>query len=372
MFTTVIGCIFVFATVIQLLYWLILFSRLAFYQESKQQQQDNSDEPPVSIVICARNEAENLKKNLPRILNQNYRSFEVIVVNDQSTDETENILLNFNIKYPNLHILKVRNKPKNRPGKKFALAQGIHTAKHEVLLLTDADCTPASPMWLRNMQKIIRAPIAVGLGFGPYNKGEGILNRFIRFEAVYTALQYFSFALIGQPYMGVGRNLVYKKSLFESTDGFRQHEELASGDDDLFINAVANKHNTRITLDPSTFVYSEPEANWKDYYQQKSRHYTTGKHYKLKHQFFLGLLSLSHLLHYLGGLVLLLLESSTMFVSILFVVRILVMVLFYRYILKKFHETDLWYWIPVFDAALVFHFLIFAPTLMIGKTRPWK
>ncbi|MEM1319290.1 MAG: glycosyltransferase [Bacteroidota bacterium] len=365
---TIISCIFVLATLVQLLYWLLVFSRLARYYPPKP---TDDKEIPVSIVICARNEAENLKKNLPRILNQNYRSFEVIVVNDQSTDETENILLNFNIEYPILHVLTIRDRPENRPGKKYALAQGIHTAKHEVLLLTDADCTPANPMWLRNMQKTIRQPIAIGLGFAPYEKRKGMLNRFIRFETVYTALQYLSFALIGQPYMGVGRNLVYKKSLFESTNGFRQHETIASGDDDLFINAVADAQNTSIILDPSTFMYSEPEATWKNYYFQKSRHYTTGKHYKRKHQILLGLLSISHFLHYLGGIVLLI-QFSTMFVSIFYVARILVMAIFYRSILKKFHEDDLWLWIPVLDFALVFHFLIFAPTLMIGKTRPWK
>jgi len=363
--------LFVGASCIQLLYWILILGKTAFYPQTSPSDLSPDEEPPVSIIICARNEAENLKKNLPRILNQNYRSFEVVVVNDQSSDETENILLEFNIEYPILRPVTIRDKPKDRLGKKYALTRGIHTAKHEVLLLTDADCTPASTEWLRKMQNVISNTTSVGLGYGPYEKRKGLLNKFIRFETVYTAVQYFSFAIIGQPYMGVGRNLIYKKSLFERVGGFRSHEHVASGDDDLFVNQIADGHNTKVILDPDTFVYSTPKTTWKSYYRQKARHYTTGRHYNRKHQLLLGLLSLSHFLHYIGGLVLLM-NSSTMFVSFFYTVRILVIVFYYRLILDRFQEKDLWFWIPVLDFTLILHFLIFSPSLTTGKTRPWK
>ena len=360
--------LFALTTVIQLLYWLFVFGKLALHKE---QDHPCDVEQTVSIIICARNEENNLKKNLPRILNQNYRSFELIVVNDGSNDATGDVLLKFAIKHPILQVLS-RQKQPGMPGKKQALSQGINTAKHDVLLLTDADCQPASNDWLRLMQKKIAGSIKIGLGYAPYKKQPGWLNRFIRFETVYSAVQYLSFALNGSPYMGVGRNLIYHKSLFAEANGFKSHEKIASGDDDLFINQVANKSNTTIVLDKNTFVYSSPVTTWRQFFRQKSRHYTTGKHYKLRHQIALGLLSMSHFLHYFGGIVLIILKFSTFFVALLYLVRMVVMLTMYRRILKKLDEKDLFLFIPLLDVLLVFHYLIFAPALVIGKTYQWK
>ncbi len=334
-------------------------------------EQAEEDHPAVSIIICARNEAENLQQYLPRILNQNYHSFEVIVINDHSDDKTEDILLDFNINYPILRFFSLQRTDRNSPGKKQALAKGIDTAKHEVLLFTDADCCPASPYWLDEMQKAIRGDVAIGLGFAPYQSSPGFLNRFIRFETVFTAVQYLSFALAGMPYMGVGRNLIYRKQLYQQGGGFDAHAHIASGDDDLFVNAAATKKNTSIIIKDAAFVYSPAKESWYQYYRQKTRHYTTGKIYKLHHQILLGLLALTHFIHYFGGLVLLM-YSSTMFVAIILIlVRILIVLFYYRFILKKLCTPDLFFWIPVLDAALALHYLIFLPALFTGNTNKW-
>ncbi|MEM8906944.1 MAG: glycosyltransferase [Bacteroidota bacterium] len=363
--------IFVFATGIQLLFWIFIFSRLAFYRQPiKRSTGRQSAEPPVSIIICARNEAQNLEKNLPRILNQNYRSYEVIVVNDNSTDETANILLKFHIKYPILQLLNVSDKPKGS-GKKPALALGIQAAKHDVLLFTDADCQPASKNWLREMQELIRDRVEIGLGYGPYFSERGFLNKFIRFETIFTAIQYFSFALAGYPYMGVGRNLIYKKRLFEAAGGFDKHAHLLSGDDDLLVNEVANRNNVRISLNQGTFVYSTPKKSWKAYYRQKARHLSTGKHYKLQHQVLLGLVSTSHFFHYLGGIALVILKTSTIFVFLLYVVRVLVVLLICERILRKLEDPTLFKWIPLLDAVYVWFYLVFALPLLTGKINRW-
>ncbi len=351
--------------------WLLLFSRLAFYKEKKRAtKKPKTAEPPVSIIICARNEAENLEKNLPRILNQNYRSYEVIVVDDNSTDQTWNILVKNHIKNPILQTLKISNKPKGS-GKKPALARGIKAARHDVLLFTDADCQPTSRNWLREMQELINDPVEIGLGYGPYFSEQGFLNKFIRFETIFTAIQYFSFALAGHPYMGVGRNLIYKKHLFDKADGFNKHAHIPSGDDDLFINEVANRHNVDISLKKETFVFSTPKKSWKAYYTQKARHLSTGKHYKLKHQVLLGLVSASHFFHYLGGIVLVILKTSTIFVILLYVVRILVVLLIYERILRKLEDRPLLKWIPLLDAVYVWFYLVFALSLITGKINRW-
>lgn len=361
---------FLLASLIQIGYWLFFFSRLAFFQKRESFSQIKND--PVSIIICARNEEKNLKKNLPRILTQNYRSFEVIVVNDGSTDNTEKVVLDYQLIYPILCYVNLKNKPKNVLGKKYALSKGIELAQNETLLLTDADCSPKSSDWLRHMQSTIQGPVKIGLGYGPYTKTSGLLNLFIRFEAAYTAIQYLSFALSGLPYMGVGRNLIYQKSLFKKVGGFNSHLNIASGDDDLFINAVANDRNTAICLHKDSFVYSYPKTSWISYFRQKRRHHTTGKHYKMKHKIALGLLALSHFIHLTGGIVLVILNSSTMFVTLLYLVRMSIIMSLSSRILRKLDEQDLLVWVPFLDLAFLFYYLAFAPISLKGKTETWN
>ena len=363
--------IFILATIVQIFYWAIVFSKLAFYVEKKTEKTQPDEPEGVSIIICAKNEAENLKKNLPRILNQTYRFFEIIVVNHNSSDKTSEILEHIQKK---CHIFRIVNLANiNKVGKKHALSEGIKAAKHEIILLTDADCQPCSSFWLKKMQQPIRGNIEIGLGYSPYFKRSGFLNKLIRFETVYTATQYLSFALIGQPYMGVGRNLIYRKSLFFSTNGFHEHEHIASGDDDLFINRVARKNNVRVVLNKDTFVYSEPKHSWKAWYRQKTRHLSTASEYKWQHQALLGLLSASHFWHYAAGILLLLLGSRSYVVLLCYLLRIGLVWLLYGRILKRFHEQNLLIWIPILDAAFVGYYIVFVPALLFTRnTKQWK
>ncbi|MEN0048363.1 MAG: glycosyltransferase, partial [Bacteroidota bacterium] len=321
----------------------------------------------VSIIICAKNEAQNLKKNLPLILNQNYPSFEIIVVNDNSTDETYEILLEFQKMYP---ILRTVSRNRDDIGKKFALADGIQFAKYNVLLLTDADCSPSSPNWLNIMQQSIGQKVEVGLGYAPYNSYKGFLNKFIRYETFYTALQYLSFALWRQPYMGVGRNLIYKKSLYYKVDGFNSHEHIASGDDDLFINAISHLDNTTIVLNEQTFMYSEPKRDWRSFFRQKIRHLSTATSYRFKHQVLLGLLSGSHFMHYFLG-TFTLIQGYQSLVVWGFLIRMSIILLVSRSILRKLGERNLLMWIPVMDVMMVLYYIIFSSTLVRETKNRW-
>ncbi len=365
--------LFIFAAVVQFCYWVFLFSRLAFYKTpTKYLQKIEREEQPVSIIICARNEAENLEKNLPRILNQNYRLFEVIVVNDNSTDNTEHVLLKYIKKYNNLRAINAGIKPSGMVGKKFPLKIGIESSKFDTLLLTDADCSPASLDWLFCMQRRITDTTEIALGYGPYAAQPNLLNRFVRFETIYTAIQYFSFALAGESYMGVGRNLAYRKKLFSKTDGFEKHKHIASGDDDLFINEAATRENVDIVLEKETFVFSEAKTTWRDYYRQKTRHLSTARSYRLRHQILLGLLSFSHFFFYIGGIMLIILKFSIIFVGTVFVGRLLLLQFFYAHILKRFHNQTLLAWVPILDAMYILYYVTFTPNLFTGKKITWK
>ena len=191
---------------------LLIFYFFFFWRLSMHKKDDASFSHPISIIICAKNEEENLKNNLPKILNQKYFNFEVIVVNDQSIDETSFLLEKFEKSYSNLVVVTIDSHVNHKIGKKFALTLGIKTAKYEYLLLTDADCVPNSENWAKQIVKNFTCSDIV-LGYGGYKKKKGLLNKFIRFDTFNVAQQYLSFALAGQTYMGVGRNLAYKKSI---------------------------------------------------------------------------------------------------------------------------------------------------------------
>jgi len=361
--------LFVAATAIQLFYWLYFFVRLAYYQPKPFEAVASKNS--VSVIICARDEAENLKKNLHHFLNQNYRSFEIIVVNDNSSDETEEVLLEIQKKNPKLRI--ERSKHSSLPGKKLALLQGIEASHYDIILLSDADCRPDGPNWIRLMQgALLQGQAEIGLGYSPYRQRPGWLNRFIRFEAVYTATQYLSFALAGHPYMGVGRNLIYTKSVFQRQDGFKRHLDLMSGDDDLFVNQAAQDNNTTIILDGASFVYTEPKRTWRSYYYQKRRHLTTGRRYRAAHQLLLGALSASHAAHYLAGITLLLSGGHAMLVFLIYLVRMGVVVFLYHRIMRQLRDPSLWKWVPLLDAAFLLYYFSLAPVLITGKVKQWK
>ena len=364
-----VALLFGVATILQLFFWGVVASRLAFYKPSSK---TTTSQHPVSVIICARNEAKNLEAHLPLFLNQNYRFFEVIVVNDNSSDKTIDVLLKFQEKYSNLRILNICNKP-TLPGKKAALSKGIFAAQYNLVLLSDADCFPASNSWIQEMQSEISDKKCIVLGFSPYICIEkSFLNTFIRFEAIYTAIQYLSLALYHLPYMGVGRNLLYSKSIFLERGAFSKHADIASGDDDLFINDAADRTNTSIKVTSNAFTYSLPKGSWRGYYHQKTRHFTTGIKYKMKHQVILGMLALSHFLHYVLGFYLMLIPEYSSSVFLLILVRMGMVVWLYQGILKRLNHSDLWIWIPLLDALLNVFYLLFAPNILIGNKRKWK
>lgn len=287
---------------VQLFWMLFFYARISFHKEKKV----DSINPPVSIIIVARNEEDNLFEYLPSILEQDYHEYEVIVVNHQSTDNTEYILKAFRESSPHLRIVNLERDRHLTYGKKLPLTIGIKGAKYNHLLLTDADCKPTSDQWLKNMAGKFTEKKEIVLGYGPHRKLPGFLNRVIRLDTSFIALNYLSFAKAGIPYMGVGRNLAYTQELFMNNSGFKSHYSIQSGDDDLFIQEVAKNRNYTISLDPSTFCYSDAKETWEDWYTQKSRHYTTTSRYGLFKKLLLGIYPLTLILLYITLVILLL------------------------------------------------------------------
>ena len=354
---------------IQIFYFLYFFHRLNIY---KAKSATISEKQSVSVIICARDEAVNLSKNLSTSLQQQYPvTHEVIVVNDNSFDDSKYLLEEFQEIFKQLHVIELKQEAKLINGKKFPLSIGIKTAKYEIVLLTDADCVPASEQWIDKMQEVYDDKTEIVLGYGAYQKKNGLLNKLVRWETFHTALQYFSYSLAGLPYMGVGRNLSYKKSLFFKHKGFSAHNNVPSGDDDLFINMAATKHNTKISIDPATFTLSEPVNTWNQWMKQKNRHYTTSRYYKPVHKFFLGLYSFTHFLFF-PLLVVSLFYFSWQWSLVVFGVRFIIQALVYYPAMKKLNEKDLYPLFLFFDVWMFFYYLIFAFALLKKPKPAWN
>lgn len=361
--------LFCLVTFTQVFYFLYFFTRLAFY---KKKNKSTSQTHPVSVIICARDEAANLAKNLPGALVQQYKtSHEVIVVDDNSFDDTKYLLEEFKKTFKQLYPIFLKQEAKFIPGKKFPLSIGIKTAKHEVVLLTDADCVPASEYWIEKMQETYDDTTEIVLGYGAFNKRRGFLNKLIRWEAFSTAIQYFSYALAGMPYMGVGRNLSYKKTIFFRHKGFSAHNHVLSGDDDLFINMAATKINTKINIDADAFTLSEPAKTWSQYAKQKKRHYSTAKYYKPLHKFLLSVYAFTHFLFY-PLLVASIILYNWKFALIVFGVRFIIQSIVYFLGMKKLKEADLFPYFLLFDIGMFFYYLIFAFSIFKKPSKTWK
>ena len=285
----ILFCLFCITIVILLWYYIFYFSKLAFYKTGNaDRNKKGKKEPGVSVVICARNEARNISDFLPVVLTQDYPNYEVIVVDDCSHDSTSDVLKTFEKKNLHLRVITIKEDRVHHHGKKFAVMVGIKGASHEYVLLTDADCRPMSNQWIRAMTDSLSGEKEIVLGFSKYERLPGFLNKMIRFDTFHIALQYLSFAQAGYPYMGIGRNLAYKKSLFFNNKGFASHYHIDSGDDDLFINEVATAKNTSIEIATDSFTVSRVKKEWSSWFDQKRRHLTTWAHYKLSDKIRLG------------------------------------------------------------------------------------
>lgn len=273
--TSIVVIFFVIACLLYLVELAWIYGGLAQYRPVL----EPDFETPFSLIIAARDEERNLKKHLDLWLTQKHRSYEVLVVNDCSNDRTEYLLAEYQRKYPHLQVINLQESHVFKGGKKFALTLGIKGAQFERVIFTDADCKPGSPYCLAYMNAQYNDEKCIVLGMGQYEKAPGILNYLIRMDTIQIAIQYLGLAARSHPYMGVGRNLAYTKELFFENGGFKKHHSIKWGDDDLFINQVANGSNTALCPIPEASTISEAKKDIHSWIAQKRRHMSTSVKY---------------------------------------------------------------------------------------------
>lgn len=363
----VTGSQFLFVTsfLLQVLFLIFLYGRLTVF---KQNLVTPGVIPPVSVIVATRNEEENLRVLIPLLLNQSHPDFEIIIVNNQSTDQGKQVVEAFQALHTNIRLIELTDYSPTLAGKKHPLSVGIKAAKYDHFLFTDADCRPASTYWLQGMASSFSKSHEMVLGYGPYLKEKGFLNRCIRFDTAWIGITYCAYALAGRPYMGVGRNIAYTRKLYDSVNGFDAHRHIASGDDDLFIQSAAKKTKVCIQLQPSTFCQSKAEITLIDWMRQKARHYSTAGSYKVFKKALLGIYPVSMVLLYLSFVILLLMDEKWIFSSVAMVFIILIKWWAQGKALVKLDEKGFARFFPFLDLM----YAIFIPMVYITQIRKPK
>ena len=360
-------------TLITLLVQLLFYFRfyLCIHRYMPEKLKENQD--PVTVIICAKNEADNLRKNLPLVLEQNYPAYQVVVVNDGSKDDSATILAEFESKYKHLYVTSIEHTHPYPHAKKLAQTIGVKAANYDQLLFIDADCRPAGPDWISCMQSNFLPRREIVLGYGAYEKEKGLTNKFIRTDTAWIAQQYLSFAIRKIPFMGVGRNLAYRRSLFFNNKGFAGQLHLQSGDDDLFVNQTANAENTAVEFRPGSITLSEPMHSFNSWLQQKRRHLTTGFHYRPKHRFWIALEVLSREYFFVSSIVLLAMWKLPGYVILMLLIRLVVHLWIFKLTIRKLQEKGIWLFSIIYDLFMpvISGFLVLKTRLSKNKKFNW-
>ena len=370
--------VFVLALLIQLCIHWIRFSKLAFFK-NKTRPKENDELEPVSVVVCARDSYEELTELVPTLLHQDYPKFELVIVNDCSEDETEQYLKDLERLDPRVKPVQLRQHLNFFNGKKFPLSMGIKSASHDLLVLTDADCLPNSNEWLRSVVSRYKSDTEVVLGYCTYRKTGGLKNLLMRFEALQEGLLYLSSAIARKPYMGVGKNLSYRKELFYKNKGFTSHYTNSAGDDDVFISQVANKRNTEVQVDAENAVTRTANSSLATWLRRRCRRYSTLTMHRVGVRAFWALHYWSQFLFYAAFIALFFLKPAftlsleipyTLYyfpiLAFLFLLRYLTQLLIYGGASKRLGEQGLLPGLLLWD----FLFALFTPILrMVGRMK---
>jgi len=336
-----------------------------------------TEQPPVSVIICAKDEAENLRQFLPFVLQQEYPDFEVIVINDGSTDETQSLLNDLCVEYQNLRTTFVPVGANNLSTKKLGLTLGIKAAKNELLLFTDADCMPEDNTWIARMARNFTPETDFILGYGAYLNKRGFLNRLITYDTLFIALQYIGMAIARKPYMGVGRNMAYRKETFFAHKGFASTLNLISGDDDLLVNKASDSKNTKVEIAPDSITWSEPNKTFSSWFYQKERHLSVSSYYKASSKFRLALEPMTRGLFYLALILSVVVGNLIILIAtaVLFVTRLIIQMVIINKSSNHFGERKYIFLLPVFDIFLPLvslYILTFGRITSRGKSVRWK
>ena len=364
----IVFIIFLIAAGVQiafLLYAFVIIARCNRFQVIK-------NGLPASIIVAAHNEHDNLTRLIPALQNQNLTDIEIIIALDRCTDGSNELIKQFQKNDKRIKPIEITEIPDGFNPKKFALNQAIEHAENEVLIFTDADCIPSSEHWASNITgNFSNSDVQLSIGFSPYLKKPGLLNGFIQFETMKTAMQYLVFTLAGHPYMAVGRNLAYKKSFFKEVKGFKNSQHITGGDDDLLINQYGVASNTRVHIGPDSVTYSYPKEDFTAYFRQKLRHLSVGKYYKSFDKFILTLLGTSEIMFWVTFIILAAAETNLGIILGIVISRWILLMLSFSKLSRLIGNQFEIVTVPLLDMVFSIYLLVMAPAGFFTRKVRW-
>lgn len=354
---------------IQLIYLFAVYSKM--YRASRVQARAESvpdNYPPLSVILVTKDSGNTLRENLPAILNQDYPMFEVIVINDQSAGEDEEILKLLENDYPNLYHSFIPQTARYISRKKLGIAMGIKASRYDWIVVTEPTCRPMSNQWLRNLAVHFQEGTDIVLGYCGYTDGKGLFNKRIKTDNLFQAMRYLGAALNRHPYMGVGKNMAYRKSLYNKHKGFADQLTLLRGDDDLFVNSLATRNNTAVALHPDSFMEQQVPMYKRIWYEEKVNRLVTGRFYRGAARFLNGLETWTCTLFHLctiAGLITSILYHEwiyTAIIALLWLLRFILTMTTFRKTAKAMGETSCCFFVlfdwfrPIWSLQVKMHY----------------
>lgn len=367
MILSVIFCVFITCSIIQVTYLVTFFS---FLSQSKNGRKTKIN-TPVSVIIFGKDQGENLLKLLPSILEQEHSVFEIVLINNSSSDETNDIIQSFSEKHTAIKVVEVENNEAFWASKKYALTLGIKASSYDHLLFTNASCNPVSKNWISEMSKNFTSKKEIILGYKKYQKENSLMNIFVRFENLISAIKCFGFAKKGFPYMAFEGNLAYKKATFFKVKGFINHMKINAGLENLFIKDAANKENTTFCLSENSFTETSAPKLFSKWFSDKKEAAFIKKKYKYKHRLLLDVFAFTKIIFYVLAITLFFTYPYKIILSIVLFYFILNYILI-GFSAKKLKEPQIIFFLPFLEIGLMlFQISIFIANLT-SKPTHWK
>lgn len=345
---------------LQVIYWLIFYLKFAISKPSKK----SPKRIPVSVILYVKNQMSEIVDVLPKLLSQQYHDFEVVIVNNASTDDTLEICKEFASLYPNIRIVDVINNEAFWGSKRYALTLGIKASRHEYLLFVDCDTQIPSDNWLWQMSAQFTLNKTIVLGMTQYTKSKDFFNKWIRFEHTFTQLQNFSFSRFVTPYNLVAKNVGYKKEEFYKVNGFIEHMNDVQNEQEFLLKKIATSKNVTVCDEPLSTIFIPTPKNNKEWKIEKKRQLKVLKQMSFGAKFL-------HTLHHLTRIILLpitvillcWLYQPIVVLSIYFILFLLRWLVF-SLALNKFNQKDIKIWYPIFEMFTIFNLVRWLPTYL--------
>lgn len=357
---------FVACLAIQLIYYIFFLSILLNNKKEKEY-----DLKPISVILYVKNSELYLEKNIDYFINQKYPKFEILLVNNASSDNTDIILEKLSEKHKSLRIINVENNESFWGNKKYTYTLAIKAAKYEHLIFSEIDCKPVSENWIHEINKSFSSKKTIILGYKRLLKTSSLFNLIIRFDNLLESIKSFSFTKINSPYSADSRNYAFTKKDFYRVNGFINHIKIKNGKEDLFVKDAKQKYNSAYTLSDESFVESSKSLSFKEWFLNKKNSNLLKRHYSFKNQFLLNAFSFSKVFLYFLTIILLLIHDWKI-ILIIFSSYIIFQSVITFIINRKFKETSIFYLSPILDFLLVlFQISIFISNL-ISKPPNWR